>query len=195
MANRYLNWLLSGGIGSGKSEVRRLLEGHGLMTIDADGIGHEVISLGGAVAGEVARRWPDAVVNGEIDRKRLGALVFADPAQLSELESITHPHIFGEIQRRVAEAVHPVIIEIPLLKNPFAADWPRVVVDAPDHIRKQRAVLRGDVPGDVEQRMAAQPSRSMYLAAADVVIPNSASRDDLESAVRLFVGVLVNAGV
>lgn len=186
-----MNWLLTGGIGSGKTEVRRILDGHGLMTIDADSVGHEVLSPGGAAAEEVAQRWPDCVVDGVIDRRALGARVFARSEELEELEEITHPHIFSAINRRVAAATGPVIVEIPVLAKPAGTTWRTLVVDAPDESRRRRAVDRGSTAEDVNRRMAAQPSRSEYLAAADVVLPNTGSVDDLERGTGQFVTHLI----
>lgn len=186
-----MNWLLTGGIGSGKTEVRRVLAGHGLMTIDADSVGHEVLSPGGPAVDAVAERWPDCVVDGVVDRRLLGARVFASSEELQELERITHPHIFEEISRKVAEATGPVVVEIPVLKKPAGTAWRVLVVDAPDEIRRQRAVDRGAAVADVDRRMAVQPTRSEYLVAADVVLPNTGSVDDLERGTGRFVTHLI----
>ena len=186
-----MNWLLTGGIGSGKTEVRRILAGHGLMTIDADSVGHEVLSPGGAAVDAVAERWPDCVVDGVVDRRLLGARVFASSEELQELERITHPHIFEEIGRRVAEATGPVVVEIPVLKKPAGRTWQVLVVDAPDGIRRQRAVDRGASIEDVDRRMTLQPTRSEYLVAADVVLPNTGSVDDLERGASQFFTHLI----
>jgi dephospho-CoA kinase len=187
VADRYLNWLLSGGIGSGKTVVRQMLEGHGLICIDADGVGHEVLSPGGAAVGDVAARWPDCVVDGSIDRRLLGQVVFSDAGELEVLESLTHPHIFQEIAHRVESANAPVVVEIPQLMQPFSNVWPRIVVDAPDDVRRRRTVERGLPEGDVDRRISAQPSRSEYLAAADIVVPNNGDLEELRSAVELLV--------
>ncbi|MGH8949214.1 MAG: dephospho-CoA kinase, partial [Acidimicrobiia bacterium] len=82
-------WLITGGIGSGKSEVRRLLAERGIRTVDADAVGHAV--LAGEGLSPVADRWPDVVLEGQIDRKALARIVFADAGELRALEAITHP--------------------------------------------------------------------------------------------------------
>jgi len=183
-------WLLSGGIGSGKSAVRRVLQGSGLSTIDADSVGHEVLQRGGAAVGAVAESWPDVIVGGEVDRKRLGAIVFDDPAALAQLEAMTHPHIFALIEERLSSLAPPVVVEIPLLVQPFSGTWRRIVVDTTDDLRLGRAMARGLEEGQVRRRMASQPSRQQWLAAADLVIPNSGSIEDLEEAAAGIVEVV-----
>ena len=102
MTTRQRRWLLSGGIGSGKSAIRILFEEFGLATIDADSIGHEVLeqespkqqvleTFGAGLAG------PD----GRIDRKKLGAVVFADQQALRKLEAIVHPVMRQIVERRL----------------------------------------------------------------------------------------------
>jgi dephospho-CoA kinase len=185
------NWLLSGGIGSGKSVVRKVFEEHGLSTIDADSVGHEVLQPGGSGVAAVSAAWPEVVVDGEVDRKRLGAIVFADPAALAKLEGITHPGIFSLIETRLSSLIRPVVVEIPLLVQPFPGMWRRIVVDAPDDMRVERAVAKGLGREQVLLRMASQPSRRQWLAAADLVVPNNGSIEDLEVAAAGLVGLII----
>lgn len=184
-------WLLSGGIGSGKSAVRGILQDLDVGTIDADSVGHEVLEPGGAAIEAVSEAWPEVIVGGEVDRKRLGAIVFADPAALARLEEITHPHIFALIQERLSNLAPPVVVEIPLLVQPFSGVWRRIVVDTTDHLRLQRAIGRGLEREQVLRRMSSQPSRQQWLAAADLVIPNSGTMEDLEKAVAAAADVIL----
>ncbi len=183
MGERQRRWLLGGGIGSGKSEVRRLLAAAGLETIDADSIGHAVLEPDGPAYPAVAARWPEVVVRGKVDRAHLAAIVFGDAEQLELLESITHPHIFGTIEGLVEQKDGAVVVEAPLLNSPTGGEWGRVVVDCPDEIRLERALARNMALEDVKARMSSQPSRGEWLAAADIVIPNAGSLADLELAV------------
>lgn len=183
-------WVVSGGIGCGKSAVRRLLDEAGFHTIDADSVGHEVLAEGGPAAREVARRWPQVVGPGGIDRAELAAIVFADSAALEDLEGITHPHIFGRIQARVQGIPDRVAIEIPLLDHELEGEWARVIVDCDDDVRLSRLTERGMEEDDAMRRMAAQPNRSAWLSRADVVIPNHGDIDELRSTVgRLLAGL------
>ena len=184
------NWLLCGGIGSGKSAVRRILQNLGISTIDADSVGHEVLEPGGAANEAVAEAWPEVVVGGIVDRTRLGGLVFNDSAALSRLEAITHTHILASISERIEKLNPPVVVEIPLLIDPFAGSWRRMVVDALDRLRVERSVSRGMDREDVTARMASQPSRKEWLAAADLVIPNHGDLDALEETMTEAIGTI-----
>lgn len=192
MSTRQQNWLLSGGIGSGKSTVRKILASQGVATIDADSIGHEILGSGGAAAAEVLEVWPGVENRGRVDRKALATIVFADPSALRTLESITHPHIFELLSKRVGAASTPLVIEIPLLAQPLEKALPRIVVDAPDSVRLERAVGRGLDAGDVLRRMESQPSRSEWLAAANIVIPNAGSVSQLTTAARATARLILS---
>lgn len=181
------HWLLGGGIGSGKSEVRRLLAEAGVATIDADSVGHQVIDPDGPAFSAVAAEWPEVVVDGAIDRPALGAVVFADAAELARLERITHPHIFGTIRALVEEIDGVAVVEIPILKPALGGGWKTIVVDAPDETRLERAVSRGLDREDVLRRMRSQPSRAEWLAVGDLVIPNQGNREELAGAVSQVV--------
>jgi dephospho-CoA kinase len=181
-------WLLSGGIGSGKSEVGRLLALSGIRVVDADRMGHRVLEPAGKAFADVADRWPEVVRDGVIDRGRLAGIVFADPGQLRELESLTHPHIFGTIQGELEGFEGVAAVEVPLIDTGIA--WPRMVVDAPDDVRLQRVLERGMNIEDATARIAAQPSRAQWLASAHLVIPNHGTREELEETVAQGLGQL-----
>jgi dephospho-CoA kinase len=184
-------WILSGGLASGKSKVREYLANAGIVTIDADSIGHFVIHAGGPAFAEVAERWPHVVRDGEIDRPSLASVVFNEPGELAALEGITHPHIFEVIKDRVEEVQGTVVVvEIPLLSHGLGHEWRRIVVDCRDDVRLVRAMERGMSEDDARARMRAQPSRAEWLAVADLVVPNHASLEELERAVQPLVGVL-----
>ncbi len=176
--------LLGGGIGSGKSAVAALLRKLGAVVIDADMAGHRVLEPGGEAFDQVAARWPEVVRAGRVDRGALGAVVFADPAQLAELEAITHPAIAARIAAAVVAAdAEVVVVEVPVLANLVGEGWPRLVVDAPDAARVARSVARGMDEADVRRRMASQPGREEWLAAADYVVDNSGTWEDLAAEV------------
>ena len=175
-------WLITGGIGSGKSAVRRLLAERGIRTVDADAVGHAVLADEGL--SPVADRWPDVVLEGQIDRKALARIVFSDPGELRALEAITHPLIFGRIEADLKGFSGVVVVEMPLLAAPVG--WPMIVVDAEDGTRMRRALQRGMEEADVRLRMASQPSRAVWLAAADLVVPNHGDMRQLEAIVALL---------
>lgn len=186
MSSLSRRWLLTGGIGSGKSTVRRLLEGHGLRTVDADSVGHQVLVSEAREA--VAERWPEVVGPGGVDRAALARIVFADRDQLRALEGITHPLIFGRIEADLNHYGGYAVVEVPLLHTPL--DWPVMVVDVVDSTRRERALVRGLDPDDLDRRIAMQPARAEWLAVADLVIPNHATLADLEDTVAALVTTL-----
>ncbi|HZR85040.1 MAG TPA: dephospho-CoA kinase [Candidatus Binatia bacterium] len=184
---------LVGGIGSGKSTVAGLLAGLGGAVIDADAIGHGVYRAGTpGFEAVVAAFGPEIVgADGEIDRRRLGAIVFGDEARLRELNGIAHPLIRAEIARRIAalraEGRSPaVVVEAAIL---LEAGW-RDLVDEVWVVStgKERVIARieeqrGLSAPDIEARMARQMADATRRAAADLVIENDGSLAELEQRV------------
>jgi dephospho-CoA kinase len=162
----------------------------GIMTIDADAVGHEMLEPGGPAYDDVASTWPQVVSEGRIQRASLAAIVFAKEAELQRLESITHPHIFGTIHRGVEDFDGVVVVEVPVLEHGFGEGWGRIVVDLEDEARLERALARGMSEQDARDRMTAQPSREEWLARADIVVPNHGTLAELEETVARLVTVL-----
>jgi len=177
--------VVAGGMGSGKSTVIAALSELGWSVINADQVGHEVL-MDPDVIEAVAARWPQAVSEGAVNRSTLAEVVFADPGELAALEGITHPLIVGRIERWVETSVEPLAVEISVLKVAEPEWGPLVIVSAPESVRRERALERGMAAADVEARMASQPSESDLLAAADVVIDNQGTIEDLVERVRRF---------
>lgn len=180
-------WVLSGGLASGKTMVRELLADHGIATIDADSVGHSVIAPEGPAFSEVVGRWPTVADRGEIDRSALAAIVFNDEEELAALETITHPYIFDSIKRWVEENDEPVVVEMPIFHHGLGPRFKRIVVDCSDPIRLERAAARGMSRQDALARMEAQPSRSEWLASADIVVPNHSTTDELRSTITRVI--------
>jgi dephospho-CoA kinase len=184
---------LTGGIGSGKSEVARRLAAHGAVIIDADVAAREVVAPGTPGLAQIAEAFGSGVLgpDGALDRERLGTIIFRDPAQRAKLNAIVHP-LVGEWMRaaeRAAAAADPapdgliVVHDVPLLaENRRAGDFDLViVVDVPPELQVERLVSqRGMTPDQARARMAAQAGRPQRLAVADLVIDNSGSLDDLD---------------
>jgi dephospho-CoA kinase len=189
--DRLLRAGLTGGIGSGKSEVSRRLAAHGAVIIDADVAARAVVAPGTLGLARVVEAFGAGVVgpDGGLDRDRLGAIVFRDPASRATLNAIVHP-LVGEwmraAERAAADAAHGDLIivhDVPLLaENRRADDFDLViVVDVPPELQLERLVSqRGMTPDQARARLAAQASRSQRLAVADLVIDNSGSLADLD---------------
>lgn len=180
-------WVVTGGIGSGKSTIRQTLDELGALTIDADRVGHAVLEPEGAAFDQVASQWPSTVVDGRIDRSRLGQIVFSDHDELRKLEEISHPAIGAAIAEQIAEAADDqvVVVEVSVPKDLLDVGWLRTIVaDLGDDERVERLVAKGMDPTEVDRRMAAQPSRDGWRARGRWIVPTSGSRGAVELRVR-----------
>jgi dephospho-CoA kinase len=183
---------LTGGIGSGKSEVERLLAARGAVVVDADRLAREVVEPGTPGLAAVLAEFGESVVtaDGSLDRPALAALVFSDAAARRRLEAIVHPLVGARaaalVEQAEGEGRGVVVYSVPLLvENGLAAGHDLVVVvDASDEARLDRLVrLRGMSEADARSRMAAQAARPDRLAAADVVIGNDGTPAELAAQV------------
>ncbi len=185
---------LTGGIGSGKSTVARLLADWGAAVIHADAVGHEVYAPGTLGWRQVTAAFGTGILaaDGTIDRQRLGAIVFADPQARARLDAIVHPLIAAEIQRRVtvqraAHAAQIIVVEAALL---IEANWRSLVDEVWLVVADTAAVVdrvvsqRGLSASEVTLRIAAQISDAQRRQVADVVIENTGSLEQLEARVR-----------
>jgi dephospho-CoA kinase len=180
---------LTGGIGSGKSAAADEFARLGATVVDTDAIAHELTQKGGAAVLEVERIFGSAfIADGAMDRRKMREHVFADPAAKRALEELLHPLIRQESGRRIAAARSRYVVHVvPLLIE--SPDYRRrvnrvLVVDAPEETQVARVRERSRLSEDeVRAIMRAQASRAERLAAADDVIDNRGSRDDLRKQV------------
>ncbi|HYJ67160.1 MAG TPA: dephospho-CoA kinase [Nocardioidaceae bacterium] len=181
---------LTGGIGSGKSEVSRRLAARGVIVIDADKLAREVVEPGTDGLAEVVEAFGADVLaaDGSLDRPALGARVFGDDAARARLEAIIHPRVRarGTELEAAAGPDDVVVHDIPLLVETGQADRfdGIIVVDAPVEAQVERLVgRRGMAEAQARERIAAQASREQRTGVADWVVDNTGSLDDLEAAV------------
>jgi dephospho-CoA kinase len=178
---------LTGGIGSGKSEVSRRLAAQGAVVIDADAIAREVVAAGTDGLAEVVEAFGPEILraDGQLDRPRLGDIVFADPELRGKLNAIVHPRVgarMAELERGAGPGAI-VVHDVPLIaENGLAGGYDLVVVvDVPPRIQVERLVrYRGMTREQAQARMAAQASREQRLAIAGIVIDNSGSLAELD---------------
>ena len=172
---------LTGNIGTGKSTVAGMMAELGAEVIDADKVAHEVMRAGTPAHAAVVEAFGPGVLapDGEIDRKQLGALVFADPAALARLEAIAHPATIEEIRRRVGDTSAAVVVveAIKLIEAGMADAYDSVWVTTCRREQQIRRIVdqRGQSRAEAEQRARAQPPQKDKIARADVVIDNSRS--------------------
>lgn len=188
---------LTGGIGSGKSAVSRLLADLGCAVIDADLVAREVVAPGTPGLAAVVAAFGDGVLlsDGSLDRPALGSLVFADDAARGRLNGIVHPLVGERTAQLVAEAHADVVVhDVPLLvENGLAPGYHLVlVVDAPVTVRLERLRARGLPEEQARARMAAQSGDEARRAVADAWLDNGTDVAALhEQVVALHGGRLV----
>lgn len=195
---------VTGGIGSGKSEVTRRLRHLGAVVADADVLARDAVAAGSPGLARVVEEFGSGVLleTGELDRPALGRVVFADPAARRRLEAIIHPEVrvrAREIERAAFEADRDAVVvhDIPLLVESLgrARFDAVVVVDVPTELQVERLVAsRGMTREDALGRIAAQATREERLAIADEVVENTGSLDDLDRRVRVLWQVLRDRG-
>ena len=183
---------LTGGIGSGKSEALRAFHRLGAATLCLDEVAHQVLAKGGPAYGPVRRAFGRDVLGhgGDIDRRALGRVVFAQPLLRRRLERLIHPVILARMRRRVrAQRRGLLVVDAPLL---FEADLQNefdltVVVLASRCRRIQRLHRRDGLPlGELRRRLAAQLPLAEKARRADLVISNDGTLGELRRKVREY---------
>jgi dephospho-CoA kinase len=193
VTRRFLLVGLTGGLATGKSTVSAILTSLGCVVLDADVLARDVVEPGQPALATIAAEFgPDVLgPDGRLDRKRLGAIVFADPARRKRLEAITHPAIRDRFLARVAELQArgyeglvvwdaPVMIESGNYQN-----MDRLIVVITDAAtQRARALARDGDPADAERRIASQMPLAEKAKLADYVIDNSGDRAATEARTR-----------
>jgi dephospho-CoA kinase len=193
---------LTGGIATGKSTVSALLRRLGCEIIDADLLAREVVEPGQPALAQIVTEFGRDVLtaDGELDRKKLGAIIFADPERRRRLEGITHPAIRERFQARLAELTAkgfagivvfdaPVMIESGNYKN-----MERMIVVVTDDATQMDRLNGRDGTGDAENRrkIASQMPLAEKAKLADYVIDNSGSREATAEQVRRVFAALMS---
>ncbi len=182
---------LTGGIGTGKTQVSKFLQGRGATVINADLVGHEAYLPHTETWREVVSAFGRDILDDDeqIDRRKLGAIVFSDPAHLQRLNSIVHPRIYAMIQDRIeslsSDEVSVVVVEAALL---IEANWTPLadevwVVTAPQEQVLSRLMGRGMTSEQALARIESQMPQDERVKHADVVIANASGIYELESSI------------
>jgi len=184
---------LTGGIGTGKSEVARILSMLGAVVIDADQLGHEAYTPHTETWDEVVKAFGEGILqaSGEIDRKQLGTIVFADPEQLARLNGIMHPRmgrmVSHQIEKLREEGASAVVVEAAVL---FEAGWDSLVdevwtTESPlDYVVDRLLARNGLDRAEVVKRIKSQMSSEERSVRSQVVVDNSKDVDTLVNMVR-----------
>ncbi len=189
---------LTGGIASGKSLVAAELAARGAIVIDADVLAREVVEPGTPALARIVERFgPQILRDGQLDRSRLGEIVFADPAARDDLERIVHPAVRARAAEleRAADPDAVVVHVIPLLvETGQQQDFDLVVtVDVDHETQIQRLISRnGYSSAAAESRTAAQVSREDRRTASDVVLDNTGNVAQLRAQIAALWDVLTS---
>jgi dephospho-CoA kinase len=186
---------LTGGIGTGKSEAARILQGLGAVIINADQVGHEAYTPHSETWQEVVKAFGEGILqpSGEIDRRKLGGIVFSDPEQLARLNRIMHPRMAKMVAERIKELAERdtsvVVVEAAIL---FEAGWDSLVdevwsTDSPEELVIQRLQARnGMSEEEATKRIGVQMPAEERRKRSDVVLDNSGEVADLERTIHSF---------
>lgn len=176
---------LTGGVGSGKSTVARLLAERGALIIDADAIARDVLSPGSPALAEVRAEFGEDVFDsdGRLDRAALARVVFTDDSALATLNAITHPRIAARTADIMANAAPDQIIvhDVPLLvENDLAAGYDLVLVVLADQdVRLGRLAERGMSADEARRRMSVQATDEQRRNVASIVLDNNGTPAEL----------------
>ena len=176
---------LTGNIATGKSVVRRMLEHLGAYTIDADALTHRAYAKGAPGYQQVLDNFGKWLVNkdGEIDRSKLGNLVFNNPDAMAQLEGIAHPLVRQATEMLIKRASQPVIVieAIKLLEGDLRKVCDSIwVTNAPEEVQIERLIRKRGMSRDKAlERVHAQSAQSAKVAVANIVITNTGSYDAL----------------
>ncbi|MBM4358231.1 MAG: dephospho-CoA kinase [Deltaproteobacteria bacterium] len=179
---------LTGGVASGKSAVAACLRARGVDVIDADQVSRDVVVPGSEGLAEVVAAFGDVLAaDGTLDRKRLGQQIFADADARKRLEAILHPRIAAETARRLASlagrGVELACYDAALLveRGLHATFRPLLVVAVPREVQRARLLRRDGIDAaEADRRIDSQLPLEAKVAAADFVIDNRGSLDELE---------------
>ena len=187
---------LTGGIASGKSEVGRLLSAKGIPVIDMDKVGKTLLDTDSALQQEILACFGEqAVTDNKIDRSKLRSLIFSSPDNRKKLESMVHPRVRREFEKKAQEeearGTKLIVCEAALLiESGYRTALNKLtVVIAPEATRMARLLSREAVSADMAQKMLrAQVTDSERLALADYVIENNGTLETLKNKVEELLG-------
>ena len=181
---------ITGGTGCGKTTLLKEIEAKGGLVLDCDAIYHELLTRDDVLLGAIDARFLGVVEEGVLQRKKLGAIVFADPQALLDLNTITHGAVKAEVLRRLETAPRLAAIDaIGLFEGGLAELCDTTVaVTAPVEARVKRLMARDGITEDyARNRIAAQHEESWFSAKCAHVLRNDGTAEEFTAKCRAFL--------
>ena len=181
---------VTGGFGTGKSTVTGMLRKKSFFVLDADRIAHETLQSTNPVFQKICEKFPDAVLNGFLERRKLAEIVFKSPVRLKRLEKLIHPYVLKRLLEEIRKTHKKYIaLEVPLL---FEAGFQKicafvVTVFAGTLESNQRLLSQGWTKTEIRRRRAEQWPIQKKMAKSDFVINNSGPKHKTGKQVRVFL--------
>ena len=170
---------ITGGTGCGKTTLLNVIRDHGGLVLDCDAIYHQLLTTDPSLLSSIEARFPGTVENGTLQRKKLGAIVFNDPAALQDLNAITHAAIKAEVQRRLKTSPALAAIDaIALFESGLAQLCDTTVaISSPTAARIARLMVRDEISEEyAKNRIAAQHDDSWFRQRCDHVLENNGTQ-------------------
>ena len=184
---------ITGGTGCGKTTLLEIIAQKGGLILDCDAIYHDLLKTDKALLSAIEARFPGTVENGELQRKKLGSIVFSDESALLDLNKITHGAIFKEVQRRLSESPKLAAIDAIGLFEGGLADLcdVTVAVTAPVEIRVQRLMARDNISeAYARSRIAAQHEEDWFRSRCTYILENTDTREHFQKKCLAFLNQL-----
>ena len=190
---------ITGGTGCGKTTALQAVQALGGLTLDCDAIYHELLKSDKKMLAVLARRFPEAVESGNLNRKKLGAIVFADPAALEDLNAITHAAVQREVLARLQNRQESLaaIDAIALFESGLASLCDKTVaIVAPEEERVARLMIREGISENYARaRIAAQKPESFFRENCTAVLENRGTKEAFFETCKAFFAELLSAEI
>lgn len=186
---------ITGGTGCGKTTLLKEIEKRGGLVLDCDAVYHELLRSDEAMLRTIGARFPGVVEDGQLDRKKLGAIVFSDPEALADLNRITHAAVKAKVQRRLAQGPELAAIDAIALFEGGLAELcdTTVAVTAPEEARVTRLMARENIPADYARaRIRAQKDESYFRANCAHTLENVGTLAEFEEKCRKFLAQILD---
>ena len=181
---------ITGGTGSGKTTLLKLMQEHGVLILDCDAIYHDLLKTDTSLLCAIESRFPGTLEGGQLNRKKLGQIVFSDPAALADLNKITHQAIHNQILQRLnSKPEHAAIDAVALIESGMdQLCQVTVAVIAPEEQRIGRLIERDNISEEyARNRINAQPTTQWYRQHCNYTLENNGSKTDFQRKCLAFL--------